>query len=148
MSLPPDIQAIFDWCVKYDGVFPYVYGGGGDALFLPTNGGKAGGPVGYDCSKGLSAAVHAGNPAEMPLPLGTHELAAWGLEGFGDNLTIRVVNGLVNGIPTEHCLLEFPKAPASQRYFMAHFTGGPNMGFVPEDGFNPSVYAARRKVEG
>jgi hypothetical protein len=138
---PADIQKIYEWCVAHQGE-PYVFGGGGDPRFLPS-----GSPVkGYDCSKLLSAAIHAGAPQEMPTPLGTHELERWGLAGEGAHMTLWVVNGFVNGIPTEHCVLEFPQAPLDRRFFMAFFTGGPPSGFLSS--FDTTHYHARRKVVG
>lgn len=148
-SMPPDITAIYNRCVLLQGQhWPYRYGGGHNPEFAPSVGLTKGPSIGYDCSGVVCSAVHQGAPGEMPEPLGTHELASWGLRGLGEWLTIRVINGVVRGVYTEHCLLEWPKAPPAQRFFMAFHSGGPPAGFVAAGDFDTSAYHARRKVVG
>jgi hypothetical protein len=150
MGYPPtDISAIYTECLSLArDEWPYVYGGGHNPRFLPSIGLTKGPTIGYDCSGVLCSAVHQGAPAEMPEPLGTHELESWGLPGHGEWMTVLVVNGIVRGVFVEHCLLEWPQAPAEHRYFMAHFSSGPPAGFVAAGDFDPTPYAARRKVIG
>jgi hypothetical protein len=148
-SMPADIAAIYSACQALAAdKWPYVYGGGHNPRFYASIGLTKGPAIGYDCSGILCCAIHEGAPVEMPEPLGTHELASWGLEGEGEWLTVRVVNGVVGGVFTEHCLLEWPQASPEHRFFMAHFTDGPPAGFVAEDAFGATPYAARRKLKG
>lgn len=145
--MPPDIQAIYDECLRIEAErIPYVDGGGHNPDFELSIGLTKGPTKGLDCSAVLSKAVHAGDPKEMPGPLATEELERWGLAGLGEWITIRVIDAYINGVYTEHCFIEFRKGvPSEHRYFMAHHTNGPSAGFVAEGDFNPAPYTARRK---
>lgn len=125
--------------------FPYVLGGGHNPRFEASTGIFSATHVrGYDCSGIDSAAVHAGSPDELPFPLATHEIARWGLGGVGEWMTWWVFNGILKGIPTEHCVLEFMKGvPADQRFLMAFHTDGPPCGFRPF--FDTTGYSPRRR---
>jgi hypothetical protein len=125
---------------------PYALGGGHDPSrpFLPSKDWRAGlsNVVGYDCSGVVSAVLHA--MGLLGVALGTHELEHWGSPGRGQRMTVWVANRWINGRPVEHCVIEFREGvPASHRFFMAYFTGGPPAGFSAY--FDTTGYSPRRR---
>lgn len=126
--------------------WPYALGGGHDPShpFAASKDWRAlrANIIGYDCSGAVGAVLHA--MGLLDVELGTHELEHWGLPGRGEWMTLWVANRWLNGRPVEHCVIEFHKGvPSGERFFMAHFTGGPPAGFSAF--FDTSGYTARRR---
>jgi hypothetical protein len=126
--------------------YPYVFGGGHNPQFAPsiglTNGSDG---EGYDCSSYASTILRGGRILDHPSgPLGTHELEDWGQAGVGEWLTLWVVNGYVNGVPTEHCVTEFMKGVSPELRFAVAAHTGTICEFIPS--FDTSQYHARRRA--
>lgn len=134
---PQFARLIFRWCEENADKWPYVFGGGHGRVGFPSGGG-------YDCSGIVDAALHAGGVLEGRGTMGTREIERlWGAFGFGVWVTVWVANRVIGGVMVEHVVLEFPRAPASHRFFMAFHTGGPKAGFLSS--FNTSGYTAKHK---